>query len=42
MLRFTKKMKKKDKMEKEIVERELSKLLEITLQLEDELNRIGE
>lgn len=29
-------------MEKEIVEKELSNLLEITLRLEDELNRIGE
>jgi len=35
-------MGKKDKMEKEIVEKELSNLLEITLRLEDELNRIGE
>ncbi len=33
---------KKEKMEKEIVEKELSNLLEITLRLEDELNKIGE
>jgi hypothetical protein len=30
----------KNKMERETVERELSQLLEMTLQLEDELNRI--
>ena len=33
-------MPKKEKMEKEIVEKELSNLLEITLKLEDELNQI--
>jgi hypothetical protein len=32
------KMEKKENMEKEIVERELSELLEMTLKLEDELN----
>jgi hypothetical protein len=31
-------MKKRERMEKEIVEKELSQLLEITLKLEDELN----
>jgi len=31
---------KKAKMEKELVEKELSHLLEITLNLEDELNRL--
>ncbi|VVB82305.1 Uncharacterised protein [uncultured archaeon] len=35
-------MGKKEKMEKEIVEKELGNLLEITLRLEDELNMIGE
>jgi hypothetical protein len=30
--------KKRERMEKEIVEKELSQLLEITLKLEDELN----
>jgi hypothetical protein len=32
--------KEKDKMEKENLERELSHLMEVTLQLEDELNAI--
>jgi len=31
-------MEKRERMEKEIVEKELSQLLEITLKLEDELN----
>ncbi len=31
-------MEKENKMEKEIVEKELSQLMEITLKLEDELN----
>ena len=31
-------MEKKERMEKEIVEKELSELLEMTLKLEDELN----
>lgn len=34
--------KRENKMEKEIVEKELSQLMEITLRLEDELNLIGE
>jgi hypothetical protein len=33
-------MEKKEHMEKEIVEKELSQLLEMTLKLEDELNLI--
>jgi hypothetical protein len=33
-------MKKKENMEKEIVERELTQLLEMTLKLEDELNML--
>lgn len=33
---------KREKMEKEIVEKELSNLLEITLRLEDELNSLSE
>ena len=32
---------KRERMEKEIVEKELSQLLEITLKLEDELNSVG-
>lgn len=31
-------MEKKERMEKEIVEKELSQILEMTLRLEDELN----
>lgn len=34
-------MEKRKRMEKEIVEKELSQLLEITLKLEDELNLMG-
>ncbi len=34
-------MEKRDRMEKELVEKELSQLLEITLKLEDELNSVG-
>ena len=33
-------MNQKEKMEKEIVEKELSVLMEITLRLEDELNNV--
>ena len=36
------KMEKRDKMEKEIVEKELSELMEITLKLENELYSIDE
>jgi hypothetical protein len=35
-------MGKKDKMEKEILEKELSQLMEITLRLENELDMIEE
>jgi hypothetical protein len=31
-------MEKKERMEKELVEKELSQLMEVTLRLEDELN----
>jgi hypothetical protein len=33
-------MEKRERMEKELVEKELSQLIEITLRLEDELNLI--
>jgi len=40
---FTKrKMGKKEKMEKEIIEKELSQLMEITLKMENELDMIEE
>jgi hypothetical protein len=34
-------MEKRERMEKEIVEKELSQLMEMTLKLEDELNLMG-
>jgi len=33
-------MEKKERMEKELVEKELSQLMEVTLRLEDELNSV--